>query len=221
MELWNPQTRYRTGDVVFFQGGTYQALEPNSGSFIPRGLQPGSAGAFAFWQLIGGTPFVQTVFTNAQILALPGNGSSVPGPVIIPAQGPGKIVVPITQYFHLKWVANYTNINATAVFGIQPLTGTLFFDLLTENTGVPGTTVSTLLASGANSDVLSVASQLFLVGSPTPTQAQSIAGYGALSDNTDHVFVFDNSGSGHLTGGNVGNGLVINVTYQVFDVSGA
>lgn len=218
MELWDPQTRYKTGDVVFFQGGTYQALSPNSGSFIPRGLQPGSAGAFAFWQLIGGTPFIQTIVTNAQLLALAGTG--VTSIAVIPAQGPNQVIVPISQYFRLKWTADYTNINANAAFGIFPASGSgnIFYNPLDETNGA-GAKVSTLLAPGGDFDVLNTPLALTLFGSPTPTTAISVAGYGPIDANVAIPLYFNNAGGGPLTGGNAANKLLINVSYQVFDIS--
>jgi hypothetical protein len=156
---------------------------------VPLVSSPAAAGAVG----------VATVtLTNAQIKALPTT------PVQLVAAGAaGTTLVPLLVWMHLTWVADYTNISATSVVGVQYGT-TSAVSGLAQMLEATGSQVSNLLADGASHSAL--LPPMSLVGT-TFTVAP-----GQFDDDPNPVasaLTLFATNTGDYTGGNAGNSLKV------------
>jgi len=156
--------------------------------------------------------------TNAQIKALPTTPVT-----IIAAPGANKLLVPHVALAHMKWVGNYTNINATSSISID--TAGNFLTSLAEDT-LGG--VTALLAGGGpdGSWVPFVIQQIAQAKVTTATPAVNPHFHHGVADsgsydadivNVPLTISMENVGDGPLTGGNASNVLQISVAYYVLN----
>jgi len=150
------------------------------------------------------------VLNNAQILHLP----TFPGGLVelVPAQGSGKIIVPLAISLKLHWVADYTNILAAGTMYVSDTDGNSYMATLQES-GV-SSKVSQFLAAGFSTAALMSIVQLTDVGetsayvtseAQTPTnKALAIGAYNGIN--------------GDYHDGHANNVLTVNVVYVVLDL---
>lgn len=143
------------------------------------------------------------ILTDAQVKHLPNSG----GMQIVAAPGSGKLLLPQFGWARLVWVANYTGIDPNANLAI----GSSYLGDLNEN---PEGQLSALLANSGSSFAL------FPELHDTNASGLSVAisGYDNTSLNQGIYLEMGNGGL-DLTGGNVGNSLIIAVTYLVLNAS--
>lgn len=150
----------------------------------------------------------RTVLTNAQVLALPTAPTEV-----VPAPGIGRVIIPVLASFQLVWVANYTNIDATALILIQT---TLFADVILSPgiQAAPFVGVSSLLASGLP-DAIVIANIFQAIDGANNLVSWSVGHFASNMDNQALELSCINGASGNFTGGDPGNRLIVTVFYNV------
>lgn len=140
--------------------------------------------------------FVATL-TNAQIKALPTTPIT-----LIAAPGSGKRIVPIKGVWRAVIVAAYTNINAT-FSKLRLVYGNNLWEASTAVTdGVSPAELSSLIATTGTRSVP------LHEWDDQPQPAANV-------ENAALGISMDNNSSGDLTGGNVGNSLVVSFSYLV------
>lgn len=139
----------------------------------------------------GGVILSQTVeLSNAQIIALPSTR-----PNLIPAPGPGLLILPVSLYLKFRSAGGYSN------FGIG--------NSLKLQFPSPSNT-----SFGMQSGAEIMLSSSFNAGFFAPV-VMEFAGLDLASGNKPLQLVFDNAGSGNLTGGNAANALLAEVFYSI------
>lgn len=153
----------------------------------------------------------RTVLTNAQILALPTTSLSVPfGFELVPAQGVNRVIVPMQAIVEFVWVADYTNIDGSAILMIDIGGAGLSFMSPARNN--PDGFVSQILAPGANA--LNTFQPLSVVPATGLTAPQTQVPPANVVNLPVTLAVF-NLAAGDLTGGDPGNSLIVTVFYNV------
>lgn len=151
----------------------------------------------------GGISTVVVTLTDAQVKALPTTAVQ-----ILAAPGVGLLTVPLHVTLRLTWVADYTNIAATALLLVENGTNASTCNL---DESVGGS-VSLLLASGE-------ASTAWLPAQATAPAAAGnfVLGEAGMLDgdvwNKAVSVRATNAASGDFTGGNAGNALKITLAY--------
>jgi hypothetical protein len=158
-------------------------------------------------QLAGGGSILATsvTLTDAQIKALPTTGVQ-----LLAAQGANTMIVPLLAWLHMTWVADYTNIAATAAIYFQY--GANAGGLLGPFSESDGGQVSNLLADSASHYAIAAPTQ-YLAATQTVALGQLEDDPGPV--NAALVFKATNAAAGNFTGGNVGNSLKITLPYFV------
>lgn len=145
-----------------------------------------------------------TTLTNAQTLALPTT------PVqLIASPGAGKAIIPVYAYLHTHWVADYTNIQATAHMAVGA--SSTILEALDETVS---SAVSALLAGGGPDGTWAVmAAQVQNATVPGPV-IYGVANYydSDLAAQAIQISA-SNAASGNFTGGDAGNTLTVGVLY--------
>lgn len=133
----------------------------------------------------------RTTIKHAQILTLPTTSIEV-----VPAQGVNRAIIPMLATLQLVWVADYTNIDATAFMIVRLVSGPTDLEQFSEGLG----DLSGLLAAGASA---------FSFMAPENNTGNS------LPNNSPLNLFLNNALSGDLTGGDPGNRLIVTVFYNV------
>jgi hypothetical protein len=157
--------------------------------------------------------------TNAQILALPTTAVEV-----LAAPGANKLIVPLVILLHMKWVADYGNINATAMLKAD-LAGNFIVGLresvlsgitsLLAGGGPDGTWVSLGLNNAIAQGVTTTATPN--INTHTHPIGADSGFYDADLVNVPLTISMDNQGSGVLTGGDADNELQVSAAYYLLN----
>jgi hypothetical protein len=116
--------------------------------------------------------------------------------------------MPIMAMFQLDWVADYTNINATATMYLTYPPGQTLIMTMQETAG---SQISDMLAAGHDTFMILPQSLYIVGGLPVANDASIRADF----SNQPFNLQIDNKGSGDLTGGNSGNRLLVTVWYAL------
>lgn len=171
-------------------------------------IGPGAAGGGSG---SGAISAATATLTNAQVLALPTTPVQV-----IAAPGSGLLLFPIAGVLSLTWVADYTNIDATAeIFVGWPNASHLSFEGLALSEAV-ASDVSGLLGFGEGG----IGVALFQQRAPGTGATFGAAGIDdppVMVDQPISIFAI-NGALGNFTGGNAGNSLSVTVFYATVTV---
>lgn len=152
--------------------------------------------------------------TNAQIKALPTTGIT-----IVTAPSSGLRVKPLAATLKAVIVGAYTNINTTsAALTIEVNSDTwLTVGVINDSTTTPHLTMVTDLLAATGTWVMDLPTPLALV--PVTTTKgwviPQIAVGSTAFDGVAATLMFDNNGSGNLTGGNASNSLTVTFYYAL------
>lgn len=145
--------------------------------------------------------------TNAEVLALPH-----PTPVeIVAAPGAGFALVPIHATLRLTWVADYTNIQATAGVGLKIGTNSALGPIHED---APAGSVTNLLAGGEAASAFLPSLAL----GPSAANDPVLASSGLFDGDIANKAIFltaTNAASSDFTGGDAGNSLKVTLLYYV------
>lgn len=169
---------------------------------------------------VGGTAFVPDLsvtapspllvatktIANADVLTLPTTPVQVLG-----APGLNKTAIPVHATIRMTWVADYTNIDATATLTLTHGTSTL----LTELQETTFNAVSGLLAGGGPDGTNGwFGAAEAVTAAPSLTHGLSSA-YDSDLANKPISLSATNGLAGNFTGGNAGNALTVTLLYYV------
>lgn len=167
----------------------------------------------------GGASLVHQVtvtLTNAQIIALPTTAVE-----IVPAPGANKLLVPQVIMLHMKWVADYSNIDPTAQ--LKADTAGSFMTLLSQ----PSLSGVSALLAGGGPDGTWVPITIQQLAKSVPTPAESVnhlhngvadsGFYDADIVNVSLSISLDNAEAGDLEDGHSDNELQVSVVYYVLN----
>jgi hypothetical protein len=150
--------------------------------------------------------YATVTLTNAQTKALPTTSIT-----LVAAPGAGLTIVPLFAHLRAAWVADYTNIDATATLFVGIGSNAL---LLPLRQGVVSQ-VGALLAGGGPDGMHATLPPIFAAASEY--NSGGFSGWSALYDsdvaNAALVLGATNGAAGDFTGGNAGNSLAVRVWY--------
>lgn len=142
------------------------------------------------------------MLTDAETKALPTT------PVTIVPAEIGILLYPLFAHARMQWVADYTNIDASALFQVR--LGASSETLIPLSNAV-GSSVSALLAGGGPDGTHAFFSPRFSTAGGAFSSLANF--YDSDVVNQPIMAIIDNGLSGNLTGGNAGNSLSIEAYY--------
>lgn len=151
----------------------------------------------------------RTVFTHAKILTLP-----TTTPTLIGAPGAGFVIVPMQAFFQMKWVADYTNIDATSRLQLGAAVNREMMTAFNEPTFG---NITGIFAAGESSISMLIPVQEYNGAAAGAANLEGFGDFANIADfnNQPLKVLMQNVAAGDFTGGDPGNSLTITVFYSV------